>query len=158
MHCNRCCGSVFTVTGRGALDCRAKAVNEEMKRAATYAIAALAKRPVMRRRTPSAGDLIHLSAAAQQPARTADAPSISSSSTASTDCTVPATNGSSVSCTTCNSDSLHSKNGACSKHIHKHTNSGGKAFSHLRRKSYGEASFYTASEGDGSAPAVFGKQ
>jgi len=44
---------------RGALDCRAKAINEDMKLAATHAIAALAKRPVMKRR-PSAGDLLRL--------------------------------------------------------------------------------------------------
>jgi hypothetical protein len=39
--------------------CLCRAVNEDMKRAATYAIAALAKRPIMKRR-PSAGDLLRL--------------------------------------------------------------------------------------------------
>lgn len=43
-----------------------RAINEEMKLAATHAIAALAKRPVMKRR-PSAGDLLKLAGPHQGP-------------------------------------------------------------------------------------------
>lgn len=142
------------------MDCRAKAVNEEMKRAATYAIAALAKRPIMKRRTPSAGDLIHLAAAAQQPAvaaMTSD-PS-SSSSTLSTDMSAAACNGSAGSCGSDRSSSPQKQNGiAGSKAHHKHAGSGGKHIGHARRKSYGENCFYTTTDVEGSDQPKFGRQ
>lgn len=149
-------------TCRGALDCRAKAVNEEMKRAATYAIAALAKRPAMKRKTVSAGDLINLAAAsAQQPgvAASTGAPT-SSSSTLSTDQSGTVGNGSGGSCASDRSSSpfrstspcthTGAAGSLCSKghHHHKHAGSAGKHLSHLRRKSYGEQCFYTAQGGD----------
>lgn len=49
---------VFPHIFRGALDCRARRINEEMKLAATYAIAAIARRPAsLKKRTPSMSDL-----------------------------------------------------------------------------------------------------
>ncbi|GBF99058.1 malate dehydrogenase, partial [Raphidocelis subcapitata] len=52
---------VFPHIFRGALDCRARCVNEEMKLAATHAIAAIARKPAsLKRRTPSVGDLASL--------------------------------------------------------------------------------------------------
>ena len=49
----------FPFIFRGALDCRAVAVNEEMKLAATYAIAKLARQPKLKR-PESHMDLSHL--------------------------------------------------------------------------------------------------
>ncbi len=52
---------VFPHIFRGALDCRARCINEEMKLAATHAIAAIARKPAMlRKRTPSTGDIASL--------------------------------------------------------------------------------------------------
>lgn len=144
---------------RGALDCRAKAVNEEMKRAATYAIAALAKRPMMKRRTPSAGDLINLAAANQTAAAAGAGSSASdSSSTLSTDVSVPGSVGSGGSSASGRSRSPQKCGPAAGLRVeHKHTNSGGKHLGHLRRKSYGEGCFYTATDGDAAQPK-FGRQ
>lgn len=62
-----------------------RAINEEMKLAATHAIAALAKRPVMKRR-PSAGDLLKLAGPHQGPvAAGAGAPAKQDAATAATD-------------------------------------------------------------------------
>ncbi|WIA37314.1 hypothetical protein OEZ86_014249 [Tetradesmus obliquus] len=176
----------FPYIFRGALDCRARAVNEEMKRAATYAIAALAKRPVMKRRSPSAGDLIQLATAAaaataaagaapqqqqqQQSEQQAGAAANGSttSSTLSTDVSAAAAESSGIASSTASSGTSQQnpppdtpaaaggRSGSPPKGHHRHTGSGKQH--HTRRKSYGEGCFYTAAEGEGgNAPVVFGK-
>jgi hypothetical protein len=155
-----------------------------MKRAATYAIAALAKRPVMKRRSPSTGDLIHLetaaaAATAQHQAEQqagAIANGSTTSSTLSTDASGPAAaNGSGGAASTTGSCSTSQpqqeaqpdaaaptaagsgRSGSPSKGHHRHTGSGMRQ--HVRRRSYGEGAFYTAAGGEGgNAPVVFGKQ
>ncbi|KAF6255167.1 hypothetical protein COO60DRAFT_246764 [Scenedesmus sp. NREL 46B-D3] len=171
----------FPYIFRGALDCRARAVNEAMKRAATYAIAALAKRPVMKRRSPSASDLIHLATAAaagtaqQQTGAAANGSSTSSTLSTDTSATPAGNRGAASSTGSCSTSQQpqaaagtpgsgaaaaaagSGRSGSPSKGLHRHTGSGTRQ--HVRRKSYGEGCFYTAAEGeDGNAPVVFGKQ
>lgn len=130
-----------------------------MKRAATYAIAALAKRPVMRRRQPSAGDLFKLAdpqqgsvaagagaPAVQEPSASGDsatapcngtagqAHSTVSSSTLSTDTAATAA-GSGVS-----EASSSGRSGSPVKEapqLRVRSSSVGRS-GHARRKSYGE--------------------
>jgi len=136
-----------------------RAVNEEMKRAATYAIAALAKRPVMKRRTPSIGDLLHMAAeAADKQSATAVAAATSStlSTDVSSDCAAPGTaNGSTAD----NSSVCKSNNtGHPCRSPSPSRNRQGKPL-HCRRRSYGENAYYQAcGEGDTAANVpVFGR-
>jgi hypothetical protein len=178
----------LTLTSATAVPCcLLRAVDEEMKRAATYAIAALAKRPVMKRRSPSAGDLIHIAtaadkaaAAAQQHTEQQQAGAVANGSTTSSALSTDISGHAAVSDGAASSTASGStsqqqqqqgpadtpaaaaaaaggRSGSPSKGHHRHTGSGTRQ--HMRRKSYGEGSFYTVAEGEGgNAAVVFGKQ
>lgn len=111
-----------------------------MKRAATYAIAELAKRPPMRhRRTPSVGDLMKAATDSLEAASLLDTPTGAGVGSSGS-------NGTAAAAVAATSD-LHVVPAAAA--------AAGRP-RHLHRKSYGEAAYFKAQE-DEAAPS-FGRQ